>query len=238
MNAGKKRLLTVSGLAVLALALVVAVALLWQPGVIRPAVADRQPAVILLDPGHGGEDGGAAAADGTLEKTINLAVALDLRDFFRLWGYPVQMTRDTDVSIYDAGSSGTRQMKVSDMHNRLTLYNQAGLVISIHQNHFSVPKYSGAQVFYSASRPESFALATAVREQLIRQTQPDNTRELKKATDGIFLLHHTTSPAILVECGFLSNPQEREKLKTPEYCQRLACAVFGGYWQYQATAQE
>lgn len=143
------------------------------------------------------------------------------------------MTRDTDVSIYDAGSSGTRQMKVSDMHNRLTLYNQAGLVISIHQNHFSVPKYSGAQVFYSGSRPESFALATAVREQLIRQTQPDNTRELKKATDGIFLLHHTTSPAILVECGFLSNPQEREKLKTPEY---WPAACLCGIWRLLAVS--
>ena len=192
----------------------------------------HQPAAILIDPGHGGEDGGTAAADGTLEKNINLAVGLCLRDMFRLWGYSVAMTRETDVSIYEAGASTTRQMKSSDMRRRLELYNQAALVISIHQNHFSVEKYHGAQVFYSGNDPASLALATAVREQLIRQTQPENTRELKKATDGIFLLYHTTRPAILVECGFLSNPAEREQLKNPAYQQKIACAVFGGYWQY------
>lgn len=205
----------------------------WLPA-LSPSSANpsHQPAAILIDPGHGGEDGGTTAADGTLEKNINLAVGLCLRDMFRLWGYPVTMTRETDVSIYEAGASTTRQMKSSDMRRRLEMYNQAALVISIHQNHFSVAKYHGAQVFYSGNDPASLSLATAVREQLIRQTQPDNTRELKKATDGIFLLYHTTRPAILVECGFLSNPAEREQLKAPAYQQKIACAVFGGYWQY------
>ena len=193
---------------------------------------------ILLDPGHGGEDGGTAATDGTLEKNINLAISLQLRDMLLLWGYPVDMTRETDISIHDNDAVTVREKKVSDMHNRLRLYEQAELIISVHQNHFSVPKYHGAQVFYSGESEDSRQLAEAVRFQLVQQVQPDNTRELKQATDGIFLLHHTTRPAILVECGFLSNPEEREKLKSKNYQQRIAYGIFSGYWQYLEESKE
>lgn len=193
-----------------------------QPTVSSPVGA------ILIDPGHGGEDGGASATDGTLEKTINLAIALDLRDMLMLCGFSVEMTRDTDVSIYDAGCATTRQMKVSDMNNRLKLYDEAAIAVSIHQNHFSVAKYSGAQVFYSAAHPMSAQLATAVRERVITYIQPHNTRELKQATDSIFLLHRTVKPAILVECGFLSNPQESGKLKETVYQQQIALAIASG----------
>ncbi len=183
---------------------------------------------LLIDAGHGGEDGGAGAADGTLEKTINLTIAQDLRDVLTLFGVPTKMTRDADVSIHDEGCTTTRQMKVSDMNNRLKLYDAARATVSIHQNHFSVAKYSGAQVFYSAAHPKSYEMATAVRESICSLVQPNNSRELKKATDSIFLLHRTTKPAILVECGFLSNPQECEKLKTPSYQQQMALAIAVG----------
>lgn len=194
--------------------------------------------VILVDPGHGGMDGGAIAADGTMEKHINLAVGRDLYDLFVLWGYSARSTRLTDVSIHDAGAVGTRQVKVSDMRNRLRLYEDSDLIISLHQNHFSSEKYFGTQVFYSANNECSAMLAGSVRDSVIEHIQPDNKREIKKATDGIYLLHHTTRPAILVECGFLSNPQEREKLKEAHYQQQMAVAVLAGYWAFEKLSIE
>lgn len=187
---------------------------------------------ILLDPGHGGEDGGTLAQDGTAEKNINLAIALDLRDILTVCGVPVSMTRQTDVSIHDADCNTVRRKKVSDMHNRLKLYEQADTVIALHQNHFEAEKYHGAQVFYSANHPAGQGLAMAIQQSLKEQLQPENTREIKKATDAIYLLSHTTRPAVLVECGFLSNPAEREQLKTPAYRQQVAFAVAAGYWNY------
>lgn len=200
-----------------------------------PAVLDKQ---ILLDPGHGGEDGGTAATDGTLEKNINLAVALNLRDMLRVCGYPVSMTRDTDISIHKADCVSAREKKVSDMHNRLTLYNQSALVISIHQNHFSASKYDGAQVFYSGNVAQSKDLAQSVQQRIVQELQPDNTRQIKKATDGIYLLYHALPPAILVECGFLSNPEECNKLCTPSYQQAMAGAVFAGLLDYWTITNE
>ena len=187
---------------------------------------------LLIDPGHGGEDGGTMAQDGTLEKNINLAIALELRDMLQVCGVPVSMTRQADVSIHDPDCDTVRRKKVSDMYNRLALYEQAKTVIAIHQNHYGVAKYHGAQVFYSANRPEGQLLAESVQKSLVTRLQPDNSREIKKATDGIFLLYHTKCPAILVECGFLSNPTEREQLKTSAYRQQLAFAVMAGYFEY------
>ena len=114
------------------------------------------------------------------------------------------------------------------MQNRLKMYDCASLTVSIHQNHFSVAKYDGAQVFYSASNPLSVTAATAVREKIVSLVQPDNKRELKKATDSIFLLDKTIKPAILVECGFLSNPSECSKLQQASYRQKIAFAIAAG----------
>lgn len=189
--------------------------------------------VVLIDPGHGGFDGGTSAEDGTIEKHLNLAVALFLRDMLYVCGVPVAMTRDTDTGLEDSSAVSIREKKVSDMRRRLSMYNDAKLVISIHQNYFSVPKYSGTQLFYSANCAEGAVLAEAIRQKVVEWIQPQNTRELKKAGDGIYLLRHTESPAVLVECGFLSHPEEREKLKMPAYQQQLAFAVMAGYWNYQ-----
>lgn len=194
----------------------------------RRTVSVPSGAFLLIDPGHGGEDGGASSADGTLEKTINLSISLDLQDMLTLFGVNTQMTREEDVSIHDSGCVTTRQKKVSDMQNRLKMYDCASLTVSIHQNHFSVAKYDGAQVFYSASNPLSATAATAVREKIVSLIQPDNKRELKKATDSIFLLDKTIKPAILVECGFLSNPSESSKLQQASYRQKMAFAIAAG----------
>lgn len=189
--------------------------------------------VVLLDPGHGGFDGGTVAEDGTVEKHLNLAIAQCIRDMLYVCGVPVAMTRETDEGLEDASAESIRAKKSSDMRRRLVLYNEASLVISIHQNHFSVPKYSGTQLFYSNNHSDSALLAQSVRNSVIDWVQPLNTREIKATTDGIFLLYHTITPALLVECGFLSNPQEREKLKTPAYQQQLSFAIVAGYWDFR-----
>lgn len=190
---------------------------------------------VLIDPGHGGFDGGAVAADGTTEKHINLAIALMLRDVLAVCGVPVTLTRDTDKALNAEDAHAVRSNKTSDMQARLALYQQAEVVISVHQNHFDVPKYSGTQVFYSGNHTDSQQLADSIHSAVVEQLQPENHREIKKATNGIYLLHHTTAPCVLVECGFLSNPKEREQLKTPEYQQRIALTIASGYWKYQTT---
>ena len=119
------------------------------------------------------------------------------------------------------------------MRKRLSMYNTSSLVIAIHQNQFSQSQYSGAQLFYSPNHPDSAVLAQAMRESVMTHVQPRNARECKKATDGIFLLYHTSTPAVLVECGFLSNSEERDKLKNSAYQQQLAFALVAGYWDYQ-----
>lgn len=177
---------------------------------------------VLIDPGHGGFDGGTTAADGTLEKQINLAISLTLRDLLLVCGVPVRMTRQTDIAV--------GEKKVEDMRYRLEQYENADQVISIHQNHFSVAKYHGTQVFYSVNHSESEQLARMLQQSVVEHLQPDNNRQIKPATDGIFLLHHTTKPAVLVECGFLSNWEELDLLKKSDYQQELAFALLCGYW--------
>ena len=189
--------------------------------------------VILIDPGHGGMDGGASAADGTLEKDINLEIALPLADMLRFLGYSVEMTRNTDCSIHDSDASTIKEQKVSDLKNRLEMVNNSRLTISIHENFFSQTQYSGTQIFYGAGSAESALAADSVRESVIRLLQPDNTRELKKGTKDIYLLHNAKAPIILVECGFLSNASDLQKLKDPSYQQSMAYAIACGLLEYE-----
>ncbi len=201
-------------------------------------VADRRSSVsvstaphILIDPGHGGEDGGAVAADGTREKALNLAVSLPLRDLLTVMGYTVTMTRTEDVMINTEGDS-LRERKVSDMKNRLRLVETADVTLSIHQNNFTQPQYSGTQIFYSANTEDSRVLAESVRSQVVSMLQPNNTRELKRGTSDVYLLHRATRPMILVECGFLSNSAELAKLKDSDYQRQMAFAVAAGTMTY------
>ncbi len=196
-------------------------------------IAPSSP-TILIDPGHGGEDGGAQSTDGTLEKNINLAISLPLHDLLRLFGFKVAMTRETDTAIYDPAYADKAGKKASDMRNRLALYEMADCVISIHQNHFSQEKYNGAQMFYSPNHPASKTLAEEIRTAVLSSLQPENKRELKQANSNIFLLSKTTVPAVLVECGFISNTAERERLKTVSYQQQMALSVAAGFLHYNA----
>ena len=197
-------------------------------------VADRRQTTgavaspcIVIDAGHGGEDGGAVAADGTLEKDINLPVSLSLRDLLAVMGFSVTMTRQTDTML-DTASDTLRQRKVNDMNRRLAMVQGADLTVSIHQNKFEQAKYHGTQVFYSKNHPQSAVVADCVRGAVVALLQPQNTRPLKAGDASVYLLSKATQPIVLVECGFLSNEEECEKLKTPAYQRQLAFAVAGG----------
>lgn len=196
---------------------------------------ENEEPVIIIDAGHGGEDGGASA-NGILEKDINLSIALKLRDMLSAGGYKTEMTRDSDVSIYDSSSQTTRQKKVSDLKNRTAIINKSrnNILVSIHQNKFEQEQYFGTQIFYSKNDPQSEKLAEEIRRSVTGLLQPDNKRELKPADDSIYILSKAEVPAVIVECGFLSNPSEAEKLSQEEYQQQMAFAVYCGIMSYTA----
>lgn len=190
--------------------------------------------VVIIDAGHGGEDGGAVAPDGTNEKDINLSIATYLNDMFITGGFKTIMTRSSDIAIYDEGCETIKSKKVSDMHNRLEIFNSNtnAIIISIHQNKFEQEKYNGTQVFYSPNTQESELLAENIRLSVVNMLQPENTRENKKATKDIYLLYNCKQPSVIVECGFLSNNNELAKLKTEEYQKQMAFSIYCGCLEY------
>ena len=197
-----------------------------------PVKKDPRP-IVVIDPGHGGEDGGGVAVDGTPEKGLNLDMALKLSDMLSICGYNTVMTRTEDVSIYDPGTEGLRKQKLSDMENRLALFNTEDAVcISIHQNRFTDPKYSGAQMFYHKENAEGGRLAECLRERVRGDLQPDNERETKAMDDELFLLCNCRNPAVMAECGFISNPEEAAKLEREDYRRKMAFALFSGLNDY------
>lgn len=185
---------------------------------------------VVLDAGHGGEDGGAVSADGVEEKTLNLAIALALREKLAANGFSVRMIRETDTAVGDTSLDTVAARKRSDIHSRVDLVDQTDhcILVSIHQNYFEQSRYSGAQVFYSPNTPESASLAEQIRLKIVEKIQPENKRENKPAEKGIYLLQHVSVPAVIVECGFLSNPEEAALLQDPEYQSRFAAAVAEG----------
>ena len=194
------------------------------------------PLKVIIDAGHGGEDGGAEA-DGILEKDINLAISRKLAEMLRRSGCDVTEVRDTDTAVYSEGASTYREKKVSDLENRVKLFNsdENNIVVSIHQNKFGDSKYSGAQIFYSENDPKSALLADCIRTAIVYQLQPENTRELKKAGDDIYILKNATVPALIVECGFISNDAERALLTNESYQHKLAYAIAMGILGYSNT---
>lgn len=189
---------------------------------------------IVIDPGHGGEDGGAVSDDGVVEKEINLAISTYLKEYYELSGFEVLMTRDDDTPMGDLSLPTLKERKTSDMNARLDLFNSkdVDLVISIHQNKFTESQYSGAQVFYSPNDERSGELAEYLRKSIVGFLQPENERELKKASTNIFLLNNCYNPSVLVECGFLSNYEETQLLITPEYQQQMAFSIYCGTLDY------
>lgn len=187
---------------------------------------------VVIDAGHGGEDGGAVVGK-VLEKDINLAIARDLADLLTLCGFETVMTRQTDSAMTGEGED-VRQRKYNDMKLRLAMFNESerNVIISVHQNKFSSVQSHGTQVFYSPNHPDSAFLAECIKSSVKAALQPQNERETKAAGKEIYLLKNTKNPAVLVECGFLSNSNERQKLLDSDYQKQMATAVAGGFLNY------
>lgn len=178
---------------------------------------------VIIDAGHGLPDGGATSCTGVLESDLNIEIALRLNDLCRFLGMNTAMTRTGADSIYIEGSSISKK-KISDTRNRVALVNNTenAILLSIHQNHFYDSRYAGAQVFY-ANNKDSKQLAKTLQEQLVTNLNPGSNRKAKKSS-GVYLMEHINCTGVLIECGFLSNLQEENLLRSPDYQKRL-CAV-------------
>ena len=183
---------------------------------------------VVLDAGHGGEDGGAVSAAGLYEKDLNLQVALLLRDMLTVNGVDVVMTRETDILLYDRNVDYHGRKKALDLAARKKIGEETenAIFVSIHMNAYPQKQYHGLQVWYSPNNAESQALAQGIQERVQQTLQPENDRRVKAATSSIYLLHHLSCPAVLVECGFLSNDAEAARLSDEQYQKELACAIF------------
>lgn len=188
-------------------------------------------ATIIIDAGHGGVDGGATSCTGILESKFNLDISLKLEDLFHLLGYQTVMIRRTDVSVYTSGDTIAAK-KVSDLRQRVKIVNETPnpVLVSIHQNTFSDSRYSGAQVFY-ATKGESRELAQRLQQAFAEAIDPGNNRTSKEA-EGVYLMQHIDCTGILVECGFLSNPEEEARLRDESYQQKICCVIAATVGQF------
>lgn len=179
---------------------------------------------IIIDAGHGGVDGGATSCTGVLESQFNLEIALRLEDLCHLLGMDTRMIRRTDSSVYTNGDT-IAQKKVSDLKERVRIVNETknSVLISIHQNHYTDGKYHGAQVFYAPTEG-SQQLANAIQSALLSTVNKGSNRQIKRA-DGVYLMQHIQCPGVLIECGFLSNPQEEYQLRSADYQKRLCVII-------------
>ncbi|MBQ6570680.1 MAG: N-acetylmuramoyl-L-alanine amidase [Clostridia bacterium] len=198
------------------------------------AVVNTDLNTVIIDPGHGGVDGGAVGVGGEVEKEINLAISLKLRDILEKAGYKVIMTRDTDISIHDESAKTIRAQKTSDLHNRLKIINDNpdAVFISVHQNTIGDRRVHGGQMFYSPNNACSKMLAACIQDSFRENVQPDNNKTVKQAGKNLFLLYNAQIPAVLCECAFLSNAQDVKDICSEEYQQKIAEAIFKGIENY------
>lgn len=179
---------------------------------------------LIIDPGHGGIDGGTSTQSGTLESTINLQIALRMEDMSHLLGFRTIMTRREDISIHRGGQT-IAQKKASDLKERVKIANRTenAILLSIHQNYFSDEQYSGAQVFYGKGEG-SEDLARRMQSAFVQNLNIGSKRKCKAGT-GIYLMEHTDCPGVLIECGFLSNENEARQLQNEEYQKKLCKTI-------------
>ena len=202
--------------------------------VISENIPPQRNTCFIIDPGHGGVDGGATSYSGVLESNINLEIALRLNDLMHLLGLDTCMIRTTDISVYTSGQTIAAK-KVSDLKERVRIVNETenSVLVSIHQNYFTDSRYSGAQVFYGKD-PAGKELAEALQKAFIQSLNPGSSRHIK-SSEGIYLMQQVTCPAILIECGFLSNPEEDQKLQQPQYQKKLCCVIAAQLSSYANT---
>ena len=198
---------------------------------LSPTFSGYNRKTYIIDAGHGGEDGGAIAYDGTAEKELNLQLSSAISLLFELNGSNVVMTRETDTLLYDKYGDLDNykgQKKVYDLKNRVKITNEQEnpVYIGIHMNKFPQEKYKGLQVYYSKNNGKSKELAANVQKNTHMYIQNDNTRASKEADSSIYILSSLDCPAILVECGFMSNKEELALLKTEAHRRNIATVIF------------
>jgi N-acetylmuramoyl-L-alanine amidase len=201
---------------------------LAEPAMEPAAVQRTGP--LVLDAGHGGEDGGAVSLTGVAESQINLAIVLKLRDVLGLYGVDPILLRETDVSLHDGDAGTLREKKRSDLKNRVAAVEavEGGTLLSIHQNTYPGSRYHGTHVFYAPTEG-SQSLAEHFQTSVKAALQPDNERAVKRIPDTVYIMNYVTCPAILIECGFLTNPGEEAMLRDEDY-QRKLSAVIAAAW--------
>lgn len=190
----------------------------------------------VIDPGHGGEDGGAVSISGREEADVNLSIGRKLEYLLGFYGVNTVMTRTEDISIHDSSASTLREKKVSDLKNRVALINatEQATLISIHQNSFPQQKYHGLQVFYRDA-DSSKALAEQIQALVRTCLDPSNERQVKQIPDTIYLMKNISCRAVLVECGFLSNPNDDQILVDQRYQQKIAATIAAACLQDSRT---
>ncbi|MEE1187185.1 MAG: N-acetylmuramoyl-L-alanine amidase [Acutalibacteraceae bacterium] len=178
---------------------------------------------IIIDAGHGGFDGGASGADGTLEKDINLSIALKVNSYLKKAGQKTVLVRDCDEAVNTEGDN-LRDKKKSDIHNRHALQQkyENSVYLCIHQNHFGQTSVKGAQIFYSQNDDISKDLASLLQQNIKENLQNDNNRQIKPITESVYVVSKATVPAVLIECGFLSNSEDLQNLKNEKYQLKLS----------------
>lgn len=189
---------------------------------------------IVIDAGHGYPDGGAVADDGTQEKDINLTVSKKLGSLLQQSGALVIYTRENDNAVTDDFNKKIREIKLDDLKNRklIAANSNADMFVSIHMNKFSDKSYSGAQVFYQGKSKESKNLAEIVQKNMRKTVDNSNKREAKDSKNSIFVLNDMKMPSILVECGFLSNEREKQKLLDDSYTDKISYSIYCGILEY------
>ena len=196
----------------------------------RPEGIPETP-LVIIDAGHGGEDGGAVAADGTAESGINLAVSRSLNELLRFLGCETKMTRTEDAAIYSDGAKTLREKKSSDLKNRVALVNETpdAILLSIHQNSLPASRgVHGAQAFYARTEG-SEGLAEAIQAALNTAVNTESAKGKRAIDRSVYLMKNVRCPAVLVECGFLSNAGEAARLREPDYQRRLAVTIAAGF---------
>ena len=181
---------------------------------------------VIIDPGHGGIDVGTIGIDGSLEKNINLSISLDLYDYLMVSGINTVLTRDGDYEVYKAGEKRTK----SDLYNRMDFINSVpnSILISIHQNHFENEAEWGTQVWFSPNDEISPTLADKILRSVKENIQPENKRENKESDNSYYILYKAQKPSVMVECGFVSNKNENNKLQDKEYQKDMAYSILAG----------
>lgn len=205
-------------------------------------IKSEEPPLIIIDPGHGGEDGGAVEG-GVLEKDLNLEISARLSELYSLFGVPHTSTRTEDKMLYDKYvelDDYKGHKKTYDLRARLQMAEESGaaIYVGIHMNRFTKPQYKGLQVYYSPNTSDSEKAAAITQSYAKRYLDPTNERETKKATQAIYILKRIKIPAILIECGFLSNEEERVKLTTSDYQRELAASIFASTVEYLCTVKD